>query len=386
MVLCATPCRRPPPRPQPNYKGERVTVDSDDEDYEDDEDEDDEDENVSEDESDDEEVVALPHPTRCPRRILWRDEVGAGCGANLTACVAGCAQGERRARKPSKAKAKAKPKGSMAKPKPKAEGGKRKQIKSRGVCVPRGGRGFVCPAEGCDYVADSAEEVLAHAAAECGVEGRARTEDGKSRCLWDGCGTMVKVIRMEKGKWRPWGHLFNLKTHESYHEKGEVSRGFVCPSDGCEQAFATSEEAWAHAEEAHEIEHNGKVCLWEGCGFVAGKPINYRKHEPVHTGKWPFVCSTCGNGFPQPGEMPARAARPTHPLSPRPYPDHSPLLFHWCGVAYASDTLPAASPTAERAEMCCRVTAACKCGWEMKGHNGPGTPLPLSPRALPRSL
>ena len=32
---------------------------------------------------------------------------------------------------------------------------------------------------------------------------------------------------------------------------------------------------------------------------------------------------------------------------------------------------PTRPPLAEWATLCCKVTAACKCGWKQKGHIGP---------------
>ena len=162
---------------------------------------------------------------------------------------------------------------------------------------------------------DTAEEVLAHTASQCSGEGRTRDDDGKSACLWDGCGKLINVGCMSGGKWFPWGQLCHLRTHEARHEKGGPPRGFVCPSSDCEQNYPTSEEAWAHAEEAHEIENNKKMCLWDGCGYVAIKWQHNRAHEPIHTGKWPAFCpaSGCGKGFRKDG---ARTLSPSCSLWP----------------------------------------------------------------------
>ena len=231
----------------------------------------------------------------------------------------------------AKGKAKAKPKGTgKVKAKASGEGRKRKQQLSRGG-IPPGGRGFVCPADGCDHVEDTAAEVLAHAASQCGGEGRTRDDDGKSACLWDGCGKLVNVGKMNKRKWAPWGSLGGLRRHEALHEKGGPPRGFVCPSSDCEQNYPTSEEAWAHAEEAHEIESNEKMCLWDGCGYVAIKRQHYRWHEPTHTGKWPAFCpaSGCGKGFRKDGARtlyhpPAPSGPPCFLLHPRAPTSHGP--------------------------------------------------------------
>ena len=95
-----------------------------------------------------------------------------------------------------------------------------------------------------------------------------------------------------------WG---NLLTHEAAHEKGAPPRGFLCPHAGCDAAFATAAEAWAHHEGEDDVVYDPKVCLWDGCGKVCTKPAYYKAHEPVHTGVWPFSCASCGNGHSQEG-------------------------------------------------------------------------------------
>ena len=133
--------------------------------------------------------------------------------------------------------------------------------------------------------------MLAHAASQCGGEGRTRDNDGKSACLWDGCGKLMS----------------KLHQHEARHEKGGPPRGFVCPSSDCEQDYPTSEEAWAHAEEAHEIESNKKMCLWDGCGYVAIK----RQHSGGTSPPTP------GSG--RPSAPPAAAVKASQEMVRAPY-------------------------------------------------------------------
>ena len=131
-----------------------------------------------------------------------------------------------------------------------------------------GGRGFKCPS--CDEIFKSAEATLAHAKEAHGIEGRETDEEGRSCCLWDGCGKMIKLDMRpkagESGKFR------RVQEHEALHSVGTApSRGFVCPRKTCDEAFPTSEEAWAHALEQHGVKHDPLRCLWEGCLFVARK-------------------------------------------------------------------------------------------------------------------
>jgi len=97
-----------------------------------------------------------------------------------------------------------------------------------------------------------------------------------------------------------------------------------CPHAGCDEAFPTSAAAWAHCEGEDDVVYSNRVCLWEGCGYVGHCRAVYMQLEPVHNGVWPFFCATCGNGH----------------------------------------------RNEERAQLCCRITAACKCGWSRKGFNG----------------
>ena len=106
---------------------------------------------------------------------------------------------------------------------------------------------------------------------------------------------------MNKGKWQVGGHLSKVKTHEAMHTMGDAPRGFVCPEEGCDFAHPTSALAvWEHAEAKHELERDAGRCLWDGCDFGRKSPLNYVRHEPTHTGAWPYTCTKCGKGHGQP--------------------------------------------------------------------------------------
>ena len=154
---------------------------------------------------------------------------------------------------------------------------RKKQVKSSGASasVPPGGDGFECPASGCKSVFDTAEEALEHGATH-GLSGEREVDDeGKSCCLWQGCGKKLKVVKPSERK-----PVFrNLREHEALHAKGPKPReGFVCPE--CDEAYPTSAAAWACAA-THDVEENPKKCLWAGCGLVFTKPSQYRDHESV---------------------------------------------------------------------------------------------------------
>ena len=179
---------------------------------------------------------------------------------------------------------------------------KKKILMSRGGVAP-GGLGFKCPKAGCDKHFDTAQEALDHGAAECGVEfegqgGRDIGEDGRTPCLWGGCGKMLKLSQHKGGNW----DLLDIRRHEALHEKGAPPRGFVCPE--CD-AFASDEMAAvsAHMEEEHEVEWDGKTCCWDGCGKSFSRLGEYKRHECVHTGKFPFCCpeASCKKGFVEAG-------------------------------------------------------------------------------------
>ena len=154
---------------------------------------------------------------------------------------------------------------------------RKKLVKSRGAFagVAPGGDGFECPASGCKSVFDTAEEALEHGATH-GLSGAREVDDeGKSCCLWQGCGKKVKVVYPSKPK----PDFFPLLRHEAEHTKGPKPReGFVCPE--CDEAYPTSAAAWACAA-THDVEENPKKCLWAGCGLVFRDRCNYRDHEPV---------------------------------------------------------------------------------------------------------
>ena len=340
-----------------SYVAERVILDSDDEGDEDEEEgDDDDDASGGSDDDDDEEEEDMKE--------------GGEEGEASTSARGGGGGGGR------KKGGKAKPAAGKAKAKPAASGGGgggKKVLKSRGG-VPPGGRGFVCPTPGCGLVFEDAPGALAHAKAEHGVEGREVDADGTSPCLWDGCTVRVGVLRgsQKKADGTPalkWG---NLLSHEASHEARDPPRGFLCPT--CDEAFETSDAAWEHAEGCGEgCERDPKRCLYDGCGLVFRQPNVYRRHEPVHTGVWPFYCA-CGKGFRQEG-----ARRRVEPRSPRPPPPRLPALP-------ARSVAPTFVPdlgSADWARDCCRVTAACKCGWQSKGKNGPSAP-PLLPPLPPR--
>ena len=121
---------------------------------------------------------------------------------------------------------------------------RKKQVVSRGgnASVTPGGDGFECPASGCKSVFDTAEEALEHGATH-GLSGEREVDgEGKSCCLWQGCGKKIKVVcpSERKPKFKP------LREHEALHTKGPKPReGFVCPE--CDKAYPTSAAAWACA-------------------------------------------------------------------------------------------------------------------------------------------
>jgi hypothetical protein len=209
---------------------------------------------------------------------------------------------------------------------------KKKQVKSTGnsAAVVRGGKGFKCPQHGCDVIEDTAEAVLQHAKAVHDIEGREVVEK-KVRCLWETCGKLL-ACKSNNGIYS--SSCFNdVRTHEALHEAGEPPRGFICPGEGCESAFKTAIEAWACGA-AHDVERDPKRCLFDTCGLRFDTLQSYRRHEPQHTGAWPFKCASCGKGNPQ----------------------------------------------RDRAVRCCIVGCACVCGWWTSASKSKGAlDAPLAP-------
>ena len=153
---------------------------------------------------------------------------------------------------------------------------------SRGAnaSVAPGGDGFECPASGCKSVFDTAEEALEHGATH-GLSGAREVDDeGKSCCLWQGCGKKLKVVRPSQPNKL---NFSDLQNHEALHAKGPKPReGFVCPE--CDEAYPTSAAAWACAA-THDVEEamTGYLtkCLWAGCGLVFATASKYQEHEHV---------------------------------------------------------------------------------------------------------
>eukprot|EP00964_Phaeocystis_antarctica_P072533 scaffold44372_cov58-Phaeocystis_antarctica.AAC.5 len=267
---------------------------------------------------------------------------------------------------------------------------RKKKVISRGATasIAPGGDGFACPASGCKSVFDTAEEALEHGATH-GLSGEREVDDeGKSCCLWQGCGKKIKVdMRWVEPKFP------KLQIHEALHVKGPKPReGFVCPE--CDEAYPTSAAAWACAA-THDVEEDPRKCLWAGCGLAFRVPALYREHEPVRV-------RPPAHGGVASRAIAARAAAP--PLHPRALPlSASPLtpdpprrvaeahgtllvpLHHVqeglrgleCALRPATPLrspptrpLTPRLPLAARATLCCKVTGACKCGWTQKGHNG----------------
>ena len=80
---------------------------------------------------------------------------------------------------------------------PRARQARKKVVKSRGdrAGPPPGGDGFECPASGCTSVFDTAEEALEHGATH-GLSGAREVDaEGRSCCLWQGCGKKIKVVK-----------------------------------------------------------------------------------------------------------------------------------------------------------------------------------------------
>ena len=125
------------------------------------------------------------------------------------------------------------------------------------------------------------EQAIAHAKETHGHSGEREVDgDGKSPCLW--CGQKLLVVVPSRGTI----DFTNLRRHEDLHEKGEPSRGFVCPHPGCDEAFGKDvDKAWEHALDLHGIARDKKLCLWERCAMGGvgrfNKPSYYTAHEPV---------------------------------------------------------------------------------------------------------
>ena len=142
--------------------------------------------------------------------------------------------------------------------------------------------------------------------------------------MWEGCGKSFAATQMSSHGHRTVGNsLQNLRQHEAQHTKGdaEAFNGFECPEADCTHKEPTSAAVWTHASEAHGIEEDTCRCLWVRCGKHFSRPSDYRKHEGVHTGVFPFTCSVCGKGHGQ----------------------------------------------SSSARACCAVSAACRCGKLFKG-------------------
>ena len=100
---------------------------------------------------------------------------------------------------------------------PPQEGPRQKKLQSCGkqATILPGGRGLVCPLEGCTVVGTEAE-VLAHALKEHGIQGRVVGANGRTRCLWEGCGKCVKLSKQRDGSW----NLGHVRQHERKHAPG----------------------------------------------------------------------------------------------------------------------------------------------------------------------
>jgi hypothetical protein len=221
--------------------------------------------------------------------------------------------------------------------------------------VTPGGDGFECPASGCKSVFDTAEEALEHGATH-GLSGEREVDDeGKSCCLWQGCGKKVKVVCPS----RPKPDFGNLRVHEALHTKGPKPReGFVCPE--CDEAYPTSAAAWACAA-THDVEEDPKKCLWAGCGLTFRFPSHYRDHEPVRVPAPAHGGVASHAAPPEPPRPPpacvASLGLPSHARSPRRVAGaHGSLavqLHHVqqgpqaCGCAPRRATHPMRSPTNE---------------------------------------
>ena len=234
--------------------------------------------------------------------------------------------GDGEARKPKAKKAK----GGKAKAKEEGKP-KVKRVRRAGGSiagsVPPGGRGLVCPHDGCDEVFDDEKALFEHAQAEHGiagreVEGRGVDEQARQRedeVLWDGCGKLMKIRKQASGSW----NFYEVRNHEAKHEKGgPPPTGFRCPE--CDASYDTLEAVWAHMEE-HPCEVDKTLCLWAGCGRRFGAPTKLRRHEPVHTGVWPHTCDTCGRGHQHGVRRSSRRSRASPacivpPAAPPPQP------------------------------------------------------------------
>ena len=272
----------------------------------DDEEEDEEEEEEEEEEYEEEEDASGSEDDDYrPWDSDWVDSRGGAAAAASGSSSSGAGgRGCSKKKKPKttplqgKSKGKAAASGAGAKGKSAAGGGggagapKPKQVISRGASatVAPGGQGFECP-RGRGVFFDTAAEALTHRAEHFGVIGRVIDDAGKTPCLWDSCGKLFAARGAS-------GNLRRLLSHEAQHIKGDAAdlTGFECPEAGCVFRDPTSAAVWTHAAEVHGIEEDGRRCLWARCGRHFQKPSQYRAHEGVHTGVFPFTCLVCGMG------------------------------------------------------------------------------------------
>ena len=113
-----------------------------------------------------------------------------------------------------------------------------------------GGRGFKCLKPECETFFDTAEAAIAHAEEAHGIAsdergGREYDAQGRTRCLWDGCGKVIMASGMVNGKWRVGSSLGHVRSHEAKHEKGDPPKtGFVCPEPDCDSARRARENGF----------------------------------------------------------------------------------------------------------------------------------------------
>jgi len=249
---------------------------------------------------------------------------------------------------------------------------RKKVVKSRGnrASIPPGGKGFACPA-GCGAWFDTGDEAREHGETHGLAYKPEADAAGCLGCLWDGCKHQVKVVFPSNPNVVNLGHL---REHEARHVKGAAPRqAFICP--GCDAPFATSAAAWECAE-THGIERNPKKCLYDGCGMVCQKPSDYLKHEPVRVPSASARAAARERSLTSVQMARRRRTRASGCTSARRASRATisrvrlARALETLAHAHTPSSLPCVRVVAGKARLCCLVTAACKCGWTGKGHNG----------------
>jgi len=165
---------------------------------------------------------------------------------------------------------------------------------------------FVCPQENCGYWIAKTVNLASHLLTHSGTKSFVCPHEG-CRQAFSGASGRTYHLRVVHSGEKPFvcphegcRYAFAQSSHLNEHiriHSGE--KPFACPYEGCRRVFGQSRSLTYHRRT-----HSGEkpfVCPHKGCRYASAQSGNLTRHLRIHSGEKPFVCphEDCSKRFTQ---------------------------------------------------------------------------------------